>query len=76
MFSASLQRQLYELSKKLLSPQATLFESDPAQRVEDLQQVLRFHEWKYYVQNDPVVSDLSTTSCINYWKNSKHRIPT
>ena len=57
MFSASLQRQLYELSKKLLSPQATLFESDPAQRVEDLQQVLRFHEWKYYVQNDPVISD-------------------
>jgi DNA ligase (NAD+) len=57
MFSASLQRQLYELSKKLLSPQATLFEGDPAQRVEDLQQVLRFHEWKYYVQNDPVVSD-------------------
>ncbi len=57
MFSASLQRQLYDLSKKLLSPQASLFEGDPARLVEELQQVLRFHEWKYYVQNDPVVSD-------------------
>ncbi len=57
MFSPSLQRQLYELSKKLLSPQATLFEGDQSRLVEDLQQVLRFHEWKYYVQNDPVISD-------------------
>lgn len=57
MYSPSLQRQLYELSKKLLSPQATLFEGDQSRLVEDLQQVLRFHEWKYYVQNDPVISD-------------------
>ena len=57
MFSPSLQRQLYELSKKLLSPQATLFEGEQSRLVEDLQQVLRFHEWKYYVQNDPVISD-------------------
>ena len=57
MYSPSLQRQLYERSKKLLSPQATLFEGDQSRLVEDLQQVLRFHEWKYYVQNDPVISD-------------------
>ena len=56
MYSADQQRSLYELSKKILSNTA-LSENEFAQRVEDLQQVLRFHEWKYYVQNDPVVSD-------------------
>lgn len=55
MYASDQQRILFDLSKKLLD--GTLVESDPARRIDDLQQVLRFHEWKYYVQNDPVVSD-------------------
>lgn len=56
MYSPDQQRQLFDLSKKLLSaiPQA---DGAPAQRIDELRQVLRFHEWKYYVQNDPLVSD-------------------
>ncbi|MEO6039504.1 MAG: DNA ligase (NAD(+)) LigA, partial [Saprospiraceae bacterium] len=59
MYTQDDQRSLYELSKKLLyTPQATLFEADEAERrAEDLSQVIRYHEWRYYVQNDPVVSD-------------------
>lgn len=57
MYNTVQQRQLYDRSKKLLAPQSTLFEADIAQQVEELQQVLRYHEWRYYVQNDPVVSD-------------------
>ena len=58
MYSQTAQRALYELSKKLLfSPQATLFAEPPVERAEDLRNVLRYHEWRYYVGNDPVISD-------------------
>ena len=59
MYTQEDQRSLYELSKKILyMPQATLFEADEAERrTSELRQVIRYHEWRYYVQNDPVVSD-------------------
>ena len=58
MYTAEEQRLLYDISKKLLyTPQADLFAEPPAEQVEDLQRVLRYHEWRYYVGNDPVISD-------------------
>jgi len=58
MYLADEQRTLYDLSKKLLyTPQAELLSEPPAERVEDLMRVLRYHEWRYYVGNDPVISD-------------------
>ena len=58
MYASETQRALYDLSKKLLfTPEATTLFDPPAQRMADLISVLRYHEWKYYVQNDPVISD-------------------
>ncbi|MBL7775790.1 MAG: NAD-dependent DNA ligase LigA, partial [Saprospiraceae bacterium] len=58
MYSKEAQRTLFDLSKKLLhSPQATLDTSAAEPRVDALRQVIQYHEWRYYVQNDPVVSD-------------------
>lgn len=58
MYNKNEQRELYELSKKLLyTPNATLFSEPPAERADDLRRVIRYHEWRYYVQNDPLVSD-------------------
>ena len=58
MYSTHEQRRLFDLSKLLLSGRQTdLFSEPPAQMAEDLRQVLQYHEWRYYVQNDPVVSD-------------------
>jgi DNA ligase (NAD+) len=58
MYSTHEQRRLFDLSKLLLSGRQTdLFSEPPAQTAEDLRQVLQYHEWRYYVQNDPVVSD-------------------
>lgn len=51
MYSSAQQKKLFALSQKLLKKNLT--KSD----VEDLQQVLRFHEWKYAVQNDPIITD-------------------
>ena len=52
MFSAKEQKQKYELSKSFLKT-----ESISPLDIESLRDALKFHEWKYYVQNDPVLSD-------------------
>jgi DNA ligase (NAD+) len=58
MYTPDQQRRLYELSKKLLyTPNDSLFQEDAAERAEHLREVIRYHEWRYSVQNDPVVSD-------------------
>ena len=56
MYSAKDQKRLFELSKNLLK--AELFQTmDPSEEVNQLIEVIQFHEWKYYVQNDPLISD-------------------
>jgi len=58
MYAADEQRALYQLSKELLyHPAAQTLFDDPATRIADLCKVLRYHEWRYYVQDDPVISD-------------------
>lgn len=58
MYSTAEQRDLYDLSKKMLySPQADLRDDAADQHAEALRRVIRYHEWRYYVQNDPVISD-------------------
>jgi DNA ligase (NAD+) len=50
--------ELFELSKRLLyTPAASTLFDAPDQRIEDLREVLRFHEHRYYVKNDPLISD-------------------
>ena len=57
MYSTQEQRTLFDLSKKLLEG-PTLFDTDdPAARAYDLARVIRYHEWRYYVLNNPVISD-------------------
>ncbi len=56
MYSKEAQQELYLRSKQLIekSPEDVL---DPSQMIFDLTQVIQYHEWKYYVQNNPVLSD-------------------
>ncbi|RLD20546.1 MAG: DNA ligase (NAD(+)) LigA [Bacteroidetes bacterium] len=54
MYNAKDEKRLYELSKSLLAGNAAMF---PEEQVAQLSDVIRYHEWKYYVQNNPVVSD-------------------
>ncbi len=58
MYTPEAQRALYELSKNLLStPQGQTSDETAAERIENLRSVIRYHEWRYYVLNDPVISD-------------------
>ncbi len=76
MYAQEQQRALFDLSKALLQSAAaqTLFE-DPKQKVTDLTKVLRYHEWRYYVQNDPVISDFEYDQLYNQLKTIEAKHP-
>jgi len=58
MYTPDQQRALYDLSKTLLyTPAAQTLHADAAERAYDLRRLIRYHEWRYSVQNDPVISD-------------------
>lgn len=57
MYSSAEQRAFYDLSKTLLSPGNALLQQSPDQLVAKLRPLLVYHEYRYYVQNDPVLSD-------------------
>ncbi len=44
-------------SRWLFSANAVNIDEAVASSIEDLRDVLRFHEYRYYVQNDPLISD-------------------
>ncbi|MFK7932504.1 MAG: NAD-dependent DNA ligase LigA [Saprospiraceae bacterium] len=49
------QKELFELSKQLLAAKDTT--TNPATTAAQLREVIVYHEWRYYVKNDPVISD-------------------
>lgn len=53
MYNASQQQALIERSRQFLQGKEQL----TADNLEDFRDLLRFHEWRYYVQNDPVLAD-------------------
>lgn len=57
MYSKETQRELYDLSKSLLRQSGEVPHNHAAQRMDELKKVIVYHEWRYYVMNDPVVSD-------------------
>ncbi|MEE9439859.1 MAG: NAD-dependent DNA ligase LigA [Saprospiraceae bacterium] len=52
MYSTAAQKSNFDLSKKFLADNSI----SPFD-IEVLRTVIRFHEWKYYVANDPIISD-------------------
>lgn len=51
--------QNYARSKAYLANEVSL---DPAEETAELRDLLRYHEWRYYVQDDPVLSDFEYDS--------------
>jgi len=51
MYNNSQQKNFFNLSKKFIKTASSDIEYD------QLVQVLQFHEWKYYVDNSPILSD-------------------
>lgn len=53
MYNATDQQQLIEQSRQFLQGKQVL----AADNLAAFRDILRFHEWRYYVQNDPVLAD-------------------
>ena len=69
MYTAEVQRELFNLSKSLLGadPTAYLQQEKPtaalaAEQALELHRLIVYHEWRYYVLNDPVLSDFEYDS--------------
>ncbi len=59
MYGKEEQRQLYARSKEYLEGDVSL---PAAEQLSELRSLLRYHEWRYYVQDDPVLSDFEYDS--------------
>ncbi|MTB50632.1 NAD-dependent DNA ligase LigA [Lewinella sp. W8] len=57
MYSSEDQRRFFTSSKALLAGDIPAGMETPKTLVEGLGQLLRYHEWRYYIQDDPVLSD-------------------
>jgi DNA ligase (NAD+) len=58
MYSKEEQRRLYDVSKRLLSQNTEgVSATDAATLVADVSAVLRYNEWRYYIMDDPQLSD-------------------
>ncbi len=57
MYDAKDQRLLFDLSKELLNAATSEMLESAENQSADLRKVLVFHEWKYSIKNDPVISD-------------------
>ncbi len=57
-YDQEVQKRLYEVSKALIKNRAPAETPEEAHKaVWALHEALHYHEWRYYVQNDPIVSD-------------------
>ena len=59
MYDQDQQRRLFNLSKDLLKTEtgAGVSAGDAKEEVNQLRETIVYHEWRYYVLNDPVISD-------------------
>ena len=57
MYSQEEQRAFYDLSKEFLATESAIHQQEVAERIEQLRNLIVYHEYRYYIQNDPVVSD-------------------
>jgi DNA ligase (NAD+) len=57
MYSNTEQRRLNEVSKELLKAPQPMFEEDAKTQLDQLHEILKYHEWRYAQLNNPVISD-------------------
>ncbi len=75
MYTKETQRRLFDLSKQLLaSPEPADAHAATAQAAE-LREAIVYHEHRYYVQNDPVISDFEYDALYKKLEAIERRFP-
>ncbi|MEL6864370.1 MAG: hypothetical protein AAFP19_08125 [Bacteroidota bacterium] len=62
MYSQKDQRELFDLSNELLQIPVAKAANTAKEQATQLRRVLVYHEWRYYVLNDPLISDFEYDS--------------
>ena len=69
MFSTSQEKQYNELTKQFHDAQID------GDNIETLRDLLRYHEWKYYVQNKPVIADFEYDTLYKKLQRAEEQYP-
>ena len=59
MYSQAEQRSLFDLSKSYLKPESDAHQNAVDRKLSDLRKALIYHEWRYYILNDPVTGEMA-----------------
>ena len=76
LYDATKQKDLIDLSKKLLSVNRVPEDKQEAKQLaEQLREVIRYHDWRYYILNDPVISDYEYDQLFSLLKRIEEQYP-
>jgi DNA ligase (NAD+) len=76
MYSKEEQRRLYDVSKRLLSQNTEgVSATEAATLVADVSAVLRYNEWRYYIMDDPQLSDFEYDTLYKKLESLEDRFP-
>src|ERR1051325_4562916 len=76
MYSKAQQQELISLTQKLLKiPFPPSNKGEAESLVEKLRTVIHFHDWKYYVQSDAVISDYEYDQLFLLLKKTEQQFP-
>jgi DNA ligase (NAD+) len=75
-YSTEAQQELFELSHSLLARAkrdiVQLDKETASELVAQLHKTIRYHEWRYYVLNEPVLSDFEFDSLFGLLKKNRN----
>ncbi|MFW6285594.1 MAG: NAD-dependent DNA ligase LigA [Nanoarchaeota archaeon] len=64
------EKEYFDKSKKLLEiDKKNIQKPDAESIINDLKNVIRYHDWRYYVKNDPIISDKEYDELFDLLKN-------
>lgn len=78
MYNSTEQKQLTEFSKRIFSKAESgniPNKNDAKAEVLSLQKIISFHEWRYYIKNDPIIADYEYDQIFKYLERIEAAYP-
>ncbi len=75
MYNKETEQRLFKLSKKILNNTSIPNEIEALSEAQSLREVIQYHEWKYYIQNNPIISDFEYDSLFKKLEAIEEKFP-
>lgn len=75
MYTAAQEREYLELSKQLLAQPEPQTQEAADKEVKDLRDAIKFHDWRYYVRSEAIISDFDYDHLFKRLKNIEATYP-